>query len=360
MASTTKIIKAGLLSFLCFFLFHCASRTSVHHTSVHVVDRNNRNEIEQLVSLANAFKATLSTEQIKILQLGWSKTDAVKWSNFPQAFSNPQRVGIGFSQLSPNQVSAAKALLAFVLDDKTQNEGLDETEGILAADNLVATLPGRDKFFGAGNYYIAFLGEPSTTGLWQLQFGGHHLAVSNTYKDGKLIGMTPSFRGVEPMTPIEANGKHYQPMEQERAAFEKVLSSLSETELTTARLAASFADIMLGPGKDNQFPSIKQGLKVGLLSKEIQGFVLLAIGLYVKDLKSIEADKILATYNVELPDTFIAFSGNRELNEVGDYFRIDGPGVWIEYHIQPSRDIKNPPIHPHSIWRDHKSDYGGQ
>ncbi|MBE7171722.1 MAG: DUF3500 domain-containing protein [Williamsia sp.] len=99
---------------------------------------------------------------------------------------------------------------------------------------------------------------------------------------------------------------------------------------------------------------------MGLLSKDKQELVLQAIRLYVNDVKSNETDKILPSYTKELSDTYIAFSGNKTLEKVGDYFRIDGPGVWIEYNTQPSRDIPIPPTHPHSIWRDHKSDYGGQ
>ena len=359
----TTIIKTGVLLAICLLLYQCAPKVASNtskRSAAAGVDSGNGTEIEKVVSLANAFKSSLTADQVKILQLGWSKTDAAKWSNFPQAFSHPQRVGIGFSQLDTTQIKAAKALMAYVLDDKTLNEGFDETEGIQAADNLISTLPGRDKIFGSGNYYIAFLGEPSTTTLWELQFGGHHLAFSNTYKEGNLIGMTPSFRGVEPVTPIEANGRHYQPMEQERIAFQNILDHLSESERNTAKLSDTFSDILLGPGKDNVFPSTKQGLRVGLLSKEKQALVLQAIGLYVKDLKSTDADKLLATYANELTDTYIAFSGTNTFEQVGDYIRIDGPRVWIEYNAQPSRDIKTLPTHPHSIWRDRRSDYGGQ
>lgn len=356
-----KLIKAALLLATCCLFFQCTSKissTTLTASMPAVIDNGKGSEIGQVVALSNAFKSSLSADQIKMLQLPYSKTDAAKWSNFPQAFSHPQRVGISFSQLNADQIKAAKALLAYVLDDKTLNEGFDETEGIQAADNLIGALPGKSGTFGSGNYYIAFLGEPSTTALWEFQFGGHHLAFSNTYKDGKLISMTPSFRGVEPMSTIEANGRKYQPMEGEKAAFKNILDALTEKERNAAKLSATYSDILLGPGKDNMFPSSKQGLKAGLLSKEKQELVLKAISLYVKDLKSAEADEILASYKKDLPDTYIAFSGTTSLEQVSDYIRIDGPNVWIEYNAQPSRDLKTTPTHAHSIWRDHRSDYG--
>lgn len=337
----------------------CNSRIMSHGGSS-ASDGGPVNEIDSVLQLAKAFKSLLTSDQQKVLQLGWSKADAAKWSNFPQGFSHPQRVGIGFSQLNEAQITAAKKLMAYVLDNKIANEGFDESEGIQAADNIIGALPGKSSMFGSGNYYIAFLGEPSATELWELQFGGHHLAFSNTYKNGKLIGMTPSFRGVEPMNTFETNGKHYLPMEQERVAFKNILDKLSDNELAAAKLSSTFADILLGPGKDNAFPSTRQGLKIGTLSKEKQDLVMHAITLYVKDLNSAETNKILQQYKNELAETFVSYSGDRKFEAVGDYIRIDGPGVWIEYNLQPSRDIKTPPTHPHSIWRDRKTDYGGQ
>lgn len=203
-----NLLAIALIS-TCFFLLHCSSKVSSGKSKAgSPATTGSLTEVGKVVALANAFKATLTAEQVKVLQLSYSKTDAAKWSNFPQQYSHPQRVGIPFSQLTSEQVKAAKSLMAYVLDDKTFNEGFDETEGIWAADSLIGTLPGKSQTFGPGNYYIAFLGEPSTTALWELQFGGHHLAFSNTYKEGKLIGMTPSFRGAEPMIPVEANGRH--------------------------------------------------------------------------------------------------------------------------------------------------------
>src|SRR5579863_5130272 len=156
----TKIIQVGYLLQICFLLFQCAPKAASNISkspATALVDSSKGSEIEKVVALANAFKSLLTAEQIKTLQLGWSKTDAAKWSNFPQAFAHPQRVGISFSQLDTAQIKAAKALMIYVLDDKTLNEGFDEAEGIMAADDLLGSLPGKSKDFGSGNYYIAFL-----------------------------------------------------------------------------------------------------------------------------------------------------------------------------------------------------------
>lgn len=357
-----NLILIGLLLPACLLLVHCSPKvetSDMGNKEVATAIGDDAPEIEKVVYLANKFQSLLTEEQQQTLQQSYSKTNAGKWSNFPQP-AHPIRVGIGFGELDSLQLVAAKELLTFVLDEEILNEGFDEVEGILAADDLLHTVPNKARIFGSDNYFLAFLGEPSTTGLWELQFGGHHLAVANTYNDGKLVGMTPSFRGVEPMSLIEANDRHYQPMEQEKLAFVSILRALSEEELQRAKLSASFSDILLGPGKDNVFPDSKEGLKVGELSEEKQKLVLEAIALYVKDIRSNQADEILTAYAAAIDDTYLAYSGSATMEAVGDYIRIDGPRVWIEYNAQPSRDIKDPPIHPHSIWRDRKSDYGGQ
>ena len=78
---------------------------------------------------------------------------------------------------------------------------------------------------------------------------------------------------------------------------------------------------------------------------------------YVRDINTADADAIMARYTAELPDTFIALSGTPTVNAENDYVRIHGPSVWIEFSLQPGRSIEG--IHPHSVWRDRVTDYGG-
>ena len=76
---------------------------------------------------------------------------------------------------------------------------------------------------------------------------------------------------------------------------------------------------------------------------------------YVRDLDAETAEEWMKKYTAELPETYVAYAGSGTMNQVGDYVRIDGPSIWIEYSAQPSRDIPGT-THPHC---DRKSDYGG-
>jgi hypothetical protein len=311
--------------------------------------------LAKVVCLAEALKAMLSPEQMAQLQLVYSKANAIKWSNFPEF--RPTRVGIKLGQLNEKQLAAAKALMSVVLSHESENEGFGEMESNLAADDFFGQHTNNTRLFSSDNFFLAFLGQPSTTGLWELQYGGHHYAFANTYQNGKLIGATPSFRGVEPSI-FEWNGKKHQPYEQEKEAFAELINGLNEADKTTAKLRLTFNNLLLGPNQDGKFPLEKQGIKVENLSPKQQQQVKKAIENYVRDLDKTTADDIMKKYVAELPDSYVSYSGSGTMNQVGDYVRIDGPSVWIEYSLQPSRDVAGT-THPHSVWRDRKNDYGG-
>ena len=143
-----------------------------------------------------------------------------------------------------------------------------------------------------------------------------------------------------------------------RQTFAAMLGGLSSSEQTTAKLSSTFTDLVLGPGQDNKFPTTKVGLQVSALSAAKQTLVLNAIKLYVNDLDAATAATILAKYTSELANTYIAYSGTTSVASQNDYVRIDGPSIWIEFSYQGGIIIKNTP-HPHSVWRDHTGDYGG-
>jgi Protein of unknown function (DUF3500) len=309
----------------------------------------------RLVCFADALKKTLTPELAARLELAYSADDAKKWSNFPPV-GYPDRVGPTLGEFTPEQLGYVKALLKEA-SGLAANEGMDELEQILNADDYLKAKADDGAGFSSGNFHIAFLGKPAAAGTWELYFGGHHFAFGNTYKDGVLTGASPSFRGVEPFTTFNQNGRDNAPMAQEQAAFAAMLGGLSAEESAKAKLSKSYTNIIAGPQQDNSFPSAREGVKAGDLSAEKQALVLAAIETYVRDIAPAGADVILAKYRQELADTFVSFSGTPAMGAENDYVRIDGPSVWIEFSVQPGRSI--PGAHPHSVWRDRTADYGG-
>ena len=313
--------------------------------------------IAKVICLAEAFKSQLDASQLTTLQRTYSVSDAKKWSNLPQGLvqSSGKRVGLNFGAMTTVQVQYAKALIKEI-SGTTTNEGWDEIQQLLNADEYL-NANGGGSTYGAANYYIAFLGTPATTGTFEIQFGGHHLAVANTYKDGVLTGATPSFRGVEPFASFTWNSVSNQPLVQEKDALAAMLTGLSSAEQATAKLSSTFSDLVLGPGQDGVFPSTQVGIKGNNLTAAERALVLAAMKTYVYDIDDTDAATLLAKYTNELDNTYVAFSGTTSLTTRNDYVRIDGPSVWIEYSCQ--NGIVLSPTHPHSVWRDKTKDYGG-
>lgn len=308
----------------------------------------------RLICLAEALKKMLSADRLEQIQLPYSVADARKWSNFPP-MGYRDRVGLTLGDFDRAQLGYVKALLVEA-SGIAANEGYDELEQLLNADDFLLARAG-ERGFSSSNFHIAFLGIPTATGTWELQFGGHHTAFANTYVNGRLAGATPSFRGVEPFGRFEMNGRSNEPMAQEQAAFANLLRSLTPAQSGRARLSQTFTDVLVGPQKDDNFPAEREGIAGRDLTPAQRAKLLLAIGTYVRDVDPPNADRIMKHYEAELGDTFVAFSGPAMLDRENAYVRIDGPSVWIEYSIQPGRSI--PGIHPHSVWRDRRSDYAG-
>lgn len=313
--------------------------------------------LAKVVCLAQAFEATLSSTQLAAVQLSYTLTNAQKWSNLPAGLS--ARYGVNLASLNATQLAAFRDLMLAVLALNMKNEGYDEMLGNLVADNVLY-YAGGGSTYGAGNFYVSILGTPSTSGLWEVLFTGHHYTQPYTFNGSAGSGYTPAFRGVEPTSVVSntVTGQAYQPMEQERLAFAAMLTGLSSTEQTTAKLSSTFSDLVLGPGQDWKFPTTKVGLRVGNLDAAKQALVLNAIKLYVNDLDATTAATLLTKYTNELADTYIAYSGTTGVTAQNDYIRIDGPNVWIEFSYQGGVIIRDTP-HPHSVWRDRTTDYGG-
>lgn len=336
-----------------------ASAPTAPKSTMGVQGVNSTATVSDVVTAANAFLATLSTAQQATLLQPLNATTVTKWSNLPVNSTN--RIGLRLDALTTAQQAAALAVVQAATG--TGNEGFNEVQQIRAADdNLAAN--GGGTAYGSGVYLIAFLGTPSTTGTWMLQFGGHHLATNVTFNNGNFTGSTPKFEATEPLTFTTANsnvfptGTVVTPLGTEASAMLAMLNGLTTTQKSTALLSQSFNDIVLGPGQDGNFPATRVGLQCSQLTTAQQALVMAAMAPWVQDAEDATATSLLNYYQTQLANTYIAYAGTGNLTNQGDYVRIDGPNVWIEFSCQGGIVYRNQ-IHYHTIWRDRARDYGG-
>ncbi|MVN76868.1 DUF3500 domain-containing protein [Hymenobacter sp. HMF4947] len=320
--------------------------------------------VADVVTAANAFIATLSTTQQSTLQQSFTATNVAKWSNLPCGSSC--RIGLQLSSLTTAQQTAALAVVQ-AATGTTANEGYNEIQQIRAADDYLAA-NGGGSGYSSGTYFIAFLGTPSTTGTWMLQFGGHHLATNITFGNGVVTGATPKFEGVEPLSFTTANatifpaGTTVAPLSSEASAMLAMLNGLTTTQKTAAKLTQTFNDVLLGPntteGGSTTFPATKVGIAGSTLTTAQQDLVVAAMTPWVQDADDVTAAALLNYYKTQLATTYISYAGTGNFTTNGDYVRIDGPNVWIEFVCQTGVVFRSN-IHYHSIWRDRARDYGG-
>lgn len=318
--------------------------------------RSSKTQIAGLVGQALAFKAMLTPARQSALQKAYSPQNAAKWSNLPDFACGPGcRNGVRLSDLSVSQRAAAKALIAAALGNTT-DEGYDEFIQVTLSDSILSTdsEPGD---FSHLFIWIAFLNAPSDTGAWMLQFGGHHYAANVSFNKGGVIGVTPTFKGVEPIRFTISGGRECTPLAQEQAAFKAMLAALSPDQLAAAKLSGSFRDVVMGPGQDGRFPAARTGLRVGGLSARQQSLVQAAMEPFLADADSSTAEALRSVYAAELADTHIGYAGDAALASNGSYVRIEGPSAWIEFVVQQGV-VYPDQVHYHSVWRDRKRDYG--
>lgn len=311
-----------------------------------------------IVCLSEAFYATLSTSQQSSVVLSYTLANAEVWSNLPTSMIS--RNGLKFGDLSSTQLAAALALVQAVLS----TEGYERFLNVRIADDYLADNGGGTTSYGSGLYYIAFLGTPSTSSAWQLQMGGHHYALNATY-NGTYLSTTPFFLGVEPPS-FTVSGTTYAVLEKQRAAAYALGQTL--TSNSSAVLSGSFDDVVMGvnssTGHDTNYPQTYptsgRGVLYSSLSSTQQGYVKAFIEAWVNDQNSTTASTLLALYESDtaLADTYVGYSGTGAFTTQGDYIRVDGPRVWVEFVVQ-NGIVFSTGIHYHSLWRDKTADYGG-
>ncbi|HTC43620.1 MAG TPA: DUF3500 domain-containing protein [Steroidobacteraceae bacterium] len=336
----------------------------------------------EVVNAANSFLATLSAEQRqKVLYDYGDAGQRARWSNLPTGFV--PRGGISLKQMSAPQREATWRLLTVVLSPM----GLEKVNAIRAADddfkaNGSKRGPGgggpppggpggpggsggpggrggppsfaSGDMFGSDLYYISFLGKPSMSTPWMLQFGGHHLALNITMS-GPHDVLTPTLTGAQPAV-FTLNGKIVRPLGRESDQALALVQSLDQTQRRQAVLNYTVPDLVLGPGQDNE-KIVPEGLKASAMNPQQQAMMLALMGEWSGILNEPAATLRTSQLKAELPDTWFAWSG-ATTGKAGDnitaYFRIQGPHVVIEY--APQHD--EPTNHVHTMYRDPTNDYG--
>ncbi len=313
----------------------------------------------QIATAAQKLLSTLDDAGRSKVQFPFEGPQKTRWSNLPSPMF--ERQGLRLGDLTPAQRTAAMNLLASALSA----DGYRKVTEIMKGDEVLRTGQSGGRgggrgggggggrggpAFGEDEYYLAFLGAPSTTAPWMLQFGGHHLAINLTMA-GSGASMTPSLPAAQPAT-YTIEGREIRPLGRENDKAFALINALDAAQKGQAILPYRVSDLVLGPGQDGRVIQ-PEGLRASLLSAAHQAQLLELIREWAGIVTNAFAEARMAEIRSNLPQTYFAWSGPTTNGSVA-YFRIQGPTLVIEYAPQNSVD------HIHTIYRDPTNDYGAK
>ena len=303
----------------------------------------------RIVAAAQAVVASLDAAGRAKIQFPFDGPQRTKWSNLPSPMF--QRDGIRLADLTPAQRTAVDNLLAAALS----KDGYRKVREIMIADGVLGKGQsgrggGGGPRFAEDEYFLAFLGTPSVTTPWLLQFGGHHLAINLTMA-GSQATMAPSLPAAQPAS-YEFEGRTVRPLGNENDKAFALINALNETQRQQAIIGSRVADLVLGAGQDGRTIQ-PEGIRASALTAQQQSMLLEIVREWVGIQHDAFAEPRMAEIRKSIADTYFAWSGPTT-NGSAAYFRIQGPTLHIEY--APQRDVS----HIHTIYRDPTNDYGAK
>jgi len=309
------------------------------------------NATGEIVAAANKFLAALEEGQRgKVVFDFKDEAQRKRWSNLPTAMF--QRGGLRMGDLTKPQHDAVLGVLAAALSP----QGYEKVLQIVEGDEVLRKTDsgGGRPIFGHDEYYVSFLGQPSTTEPWMIQFGGHHLALNITLV-GKQGTLAPSHTGAQPAL-YELEGKTVRPLGRETDKAFALVNSLDEAQRKQAILGFQMHDLVLGPGRDGQMIQ-PEGIKGADLTQKQREMLLDLASEWTGIMHEAVAKAKMEELKQHATETWFAWSGPTEKGNAA-YFRIQGPTVIIEY--APQRLGGDPTKHIHTIYRDPTNEYGAK
>lgn len=304
-------------------------------------------QTRKIVGAANAFLDTL--DDAVRARVNFDLNDAAqrtRWSNLPVGMA--ERRGLRMGDLKKNQRDAVMNLLSAVLSKM----GYEKVVGIVESDEVLRQQSGGGgPSFGRDEFFISFMGKPTATEPWMIQFGGHHLALNITIAGERGV-LTPSLIAVQPAK-FTLDGKTVRPMGRETDKALVFIKALTEEQRKQAILGSQMRDLVLGPGHDGETIQ-PEGVKVSTLDEGQRQLLLELIAEWSGIIHDAAAAEKMTEIKAKLADTWFAWSGPLEAGKA--YFRIQGPTVIIEY--APQKLGGDVTMHLHSMYRDPSNDYG--
>ena len=314
------------------------------------------NTAPKMTQAAQAFLATLSSEQKKTCLMPYDTPDRVGWHFIPKA----ERKGLQVKHMNEDQREAALELLRNVLSEV----GYDKATTIMSLESLLREL---QKPGGSGpirdplRYYYTVFGQVDGTGRWGLSIEGHHLSLNFVVEGDRVVSSTPTFFAANPTIVYrEASGGPPTGTrvlaDEELMAFNLVQRLRDDQRAVT--VIAEKAPREIRAAGEAQPPAYAQdGLSLADMDDQQQQILKSLIAVYAHNLPpDLAQERLAAIETAGYDNVFFAWAGAARPG-IGHYYRIQGPTFLIEFvNTQPDA-LGNPASHIHCVWRDPTGDF---
>jgi Protein of unknown function (DUF3500) len=274
---------------------------------------------------ASTFLAALSPEQRARAMFAYGDRTWRGWNFF--GVGGYIKPGLRLEEMTPAQKDLAWDLAAAVLSGR----GLGKARDVMDLQQVLSERGsgGRSR----ERFSFALFDEPAASGTWALRIEGHHLSLSYTVRDDRLVGVTPSSFSVNP--------NRVGP-----AGFRAGLVTLREEDDLARRLAADLAggvreraffrdrpyrNILASAGRESSLTT-PEGTPLADLTAGQRELAARVIAAYTTDhLRQPFADAVARSLGAGDPGAVrFAVAGSPE-PATPLYYRFQGTGFVIEY-----------------------------
>jgi hypothetical protein len=147
---------------------------------------------EEMLQRTRRFLAGLQPEQMKAASFRWDGSEWRNWNYFgTYDFIKP---GLRLEQMSEAQKTAAWELLASILSPV----GLEKAKNVMVLQDVLSARGDGAGRRSSQRFSFAVFGTPAETGAWGFRLEGHHLSISVSVRDNRVVSVTPSSFSANP------------------------------------------------------------------------------------------------------------------------------------------------------------------
>lgn len=312
------------------------------------------NTATQMEMAAKQFVAALNENQLKKAKFAYDDPHRTGWYFMPKEDKdkNSTRKGLPLEEMNDDVSKLAMNLIK----TGTSESGYEQVQMIMGYEAILKQVEKKPVWVRNPKwYFFSIFGTPAATGKWGWRVEGHHMVLSYTIEDGKVISPTPFFFGANPGIIKEGpkKGQSSLPNLQESAA--ELVKSLSEEQQKLAK-----SDMKQYPEIEENVGIVKlvdhKGIPYGKLNEAQQITLWALMNVYIgrmpKELAEEERKRIR---DAGVEQIYFGYTGE-PLN--GFTFQILGPTFHARLtNVQPD-GWGNPNNHIHSVWRRLPGDFG--